>query len=493
MNLDKLNQKNFIKILLPVIFFCLFSLSIVAEIIPFNDGAGFDGEFYRNVFQGFSRDFLTSGYDSFRIQRIFPFCLLNLVFMAFSIPLTNQNMIIGMDIAHYLNFAIQIFLFFKFSTLFKWKNSTFAILFACLFFNYFSTKNCGYEPFQTDSFAITIALASYYFLQKERKAISFAISLLGLVTWPLITATAGILILFHDKSQKTEPESTTKNSKRIYILLLIAYAIVLLGLIAGTQFTHKEHIIHGILMANYPFGVLLASATGLIIPLYFIFKSEKYIFPVHYTYKTYIQTLNIKTLLGLAIPVVAVKILLAQFTNDEFFFDGKLFFLQIFIRPLKQSIFFFVNHIVYWGILPILIILSLKNFTRKFTEKSPGHFLVLLLLMFFSLDTEARHLATFLPIVIIILGSVIDEYEISSRKAILLVFLQLLLSHFYIPINGPELPDALANGNFSSDVAQRYFMNFGPWITLKNFIICTIISIGVALIIRKVLKNSITK
>lgn len=487
MILDKLTQKYIV--LLPIVFLVLFSISIVSEIIPFNDGAGFDGEFYRSVFQGFSQDFFKNGYDSFRIQRIFPFCLLNLVYTALSIPLTNQNMILGMDIAHYLNFAIQVTLFFKFSKFFRWKNSTFAILFACMFFNYFSLKNCGYEPFQTDSFAITIALASYYFLQKERFALSFAISLLGLVTWPLVTATAGILILFHKASYKTEPIKPSNGKKRFYTFLVIAYALILLGLVTGAEFTHKEHVIHGILMADYPLGILLTSIAGLAIPLYLLSRTDKYLFQAPYTYKTYIQTFQVKTFLFLAIPVVIVKLLLMFFTNDEFFFDSKLFFLQIFIRPLKHSIFFFVNHIVYWGILPILIILNLKTFTKAFTEKSPGHFLVLLLLMFFSLDTESRHLATFLPIVVIVLGSVIEKYEFSTRKVFMLIFLQLLLSHFYIPINKPGLYEALALGNFSSDVAQRYFMNFGPWITLKNFAIWASISFLAILTVRKTLKK----
>ena len=51
----------------------LFGASLYGEKIPINNGAGFDGEFYRSVAQNFSADFWNSGYDAFRIQRLFPF------------------------------------------------------------------------------------------------------------------------------------------------------------------------------------------------------------------------------------------------------------------------------------------------------------------------------------------------------------------------------------------------------------------------------------
>ena len=92
--------------LLVFLLFALFAFSFYAELIPVNDGAGFDGAFYREVFRNFSTDFFTSGYDSFRIQRIFPFCLLNVVYGLAGIPLDNAHMIAGMYVLHFVNLAL---------------------------------------------------------------------------------------------------------------------------------------------------------------------------------------------------------------------------------------------------------------------------------------------------------------------------------------------------------------------------------------------------
>ena len=73
--------------LLSAILLILFALSVFGETIPVNGGAGYDGEFYREVFRGFSTDFFSTGYDAFRIQRIFPFCLMNAVYSLTGIPL----------------------------------------------------------------------------------------------------------------------------------------------------------------------------------------------------------------------------------------------------------------------------------------------------------------------------------------------------------------------------------------------------------------------
>ena len=105
-------MKSVFSILVPLLF-ALFFLSLFGEKIPYNDGAGFDGTFYREVFRNFSNDFFSIGYDGFRIQRIFPFCAMNLVYGALNIPLDNSHMLWGMGVLHIFNLILQVVFFFK--------------------------------------------------------------------------------------------------------------------------------------------------------------------------------------------------------------------------------------------------------------------------------------------------------------------------------------------------------------------------------------------
>ena len=108
--------------------------------------------------QNFSADFWNSGYDAFRIQRLFPFLGVNYVFQILGVSATDENLMSAMLGLHIFNLLLQIALFFAISKILRWKPATEMVLFAAFFLNFFTLKNCGYEPFQTDAFAITLSL-----------------------------------------------------------------------------------------------------------------------------------------------------------------------------------------------------------------------------------------------------------------------------------------------------------------------------------------------
>ena len=97
-----------------LIVLLLFAISLFGEKIPIQDGAGFDGEFYRLVAENFSADFWNQGYDAFRIQRIFPFCAIHYGFKFFHIATTHENLMEAMLGLHGLNLLLQIFCFLGF-------------------------------------------------------------------------------------------------------------------------------------------------------------------------------------------------------------------------------------------------------------------------------------------------------------------------------------------------------------------------------------------
>ena len=66
--------------------------------------------------------------------------------------------------------------------------------------------------------------------------------------------------------------------------------------------------------------------------------------------------------------------------------------------------------------------------------------------------------------ILVPLGCVLDKANLDAKAATSLIALQLVLSHFYIPINVEGTAEALATNDYYG-VAQRYFMNFGPWMS----------------------------
>lgn len=73
----------------------------------------------------------------------------------------------GVIVAQFINLLLLLFLFFRLARQQQWKLATTTILFALFFYNFGTLKNCGYDPYQTDSFAVTIALGAYYLLLQK--------------------------------------------------------------------------------------------------------------------------------------------------------------------------------------------------------------------------------------------------------------------------------------------------------------------------------------
>jgi len=479
--------------LLVALLFALFIPSLFGEKIPFNDGAGFDGAFYREVFRNFTTDFFTVGYDSFRIQRIFPFCLMNVVYNIAGIPLDNFHMMRGMQALHLLNILLQVVFFYKLAGLLRWKRSTTATLFALFFFNYYTLKNCGYEPFQTDGFAVTIALISYYAFLKGKRGISLAVSLLGLITWPTLTYVMLLLHVFPQKEGLPGPAPSGtygRLASNAFKILPFAYAGLAMALVLFSFALHKQANLEGLLLITpspLRIGINLAA---IVFALWFIAATRVKGIGIPYSPAAFRKSFSLKPALVMVACICAVSAFLRLHTNEEFFFDGKLFLFQIIARPLKYPLITFVGHIVYWGALPALLIIFARDFTRNITEASPGHALALLAFLFLALDSEARHVATFMPLLLPALGHALDSADLKPKFAIYIIVLQLLLSHFYMPINVDGFAEALENGKFSTPEAQRYFMNYGPWMNGSHYHMWITTALATLLGVNEVFKAS---
>ena len=391
-----------------------------------------------------------------------------------------------MGVLHIFNLILQVVFFFKLAILRNWKKSTTAILFSIFFFNYYVLKNCGYELFQTDAFAITIALVSYYLLLRDKFALSFAVSLLGLFTWPTITTINLLLILFRQNLQPIPEEN--RLGKILYRITPAAYAVAATGIITLLIVLHKQDALVQFLQVDLSAGLLILSLVTAIGLLWVLCKKGS--FPFFYSPAQFYFIFSLKTAVLLILPIIAIKVFLGFHTNEEVFFNGRVFLFQTLIRPLKYPAITIAGHVAYLGILLPLILLQFRRFSKDFVSISPGHALAFLGFLFLAIDSEARHIVTFLPIILIPLGSVLDSLDLAPRKAAILVILQLILSHFYIPINVEGLAQSLTDLNFTSDAAQRFFMSFGPWMTFKSYLLWILASFAVFTTIWAVLRKT---
>ncbi|SHK61201.1 hypothetical protein [Fibrobacter sp. UWEL] len=469
----------------------LFSISIVGEKIPMNDGAGFDGEFYRTVAENFTSDILNKGYDNFRIQRIFPFFLINLAFGTLGIEATHQNLMHAMIGLHYANLLLLIFLFCQMARHLRWKESTCIVLFACFFLNHFFLKNCGYELYQTDAFALSIAMGSYLLYLKGFHKAAIGVGSLGIITWPLVAEQIFILTLFHKKAEGSVPAIPNLVKKAFAPATAGLYALVILGITGVFLITGNQHWLGILLHINpdiTPSPVVTALSlvvfTGVLVIALRAIPWDIWVHP-----KEFIKKFPWKRfVLILGIALIS-RLLLKHLSNDELVSNPIIFSLQILFRPIKYPLIPLAGLVVYYGILPCLIILKFKEFCRAFSRQSLGHLILLLIILGFSLDSESRHMTSFMPILLLPLGKVLDQMNLEKRAVAILVALQLLLSHFFFPINTPELPEKLQNWDFNNWIAQRYFMNYGAFMDHHSYLIWLVLGILALICTRLAIKK----
>lgn len=471
--------------LLTLTLLFLFTLSFTGERTPLNDGAGYDGAFYYSVAQNFSTDFWTTGYDSFRIFRIFPFFLINLFFSLFNIEATHANLMLSIYVLHFANLAIQLVFFFKLIKLCAWKKATSAIIFACFFFNYFVLKNCGYEPFQTDAFAITIFLVSFYYLQCGKFTRSILVSFLGIPTWPTIAYTIWLLYFFKDPFPQTARRLNVHTGKAV----AIAFPLMSVGAVATLYLLHKQPLLESMLFREASVPLLLASAIAWGAFLYFALRCCDFHFysPLTYIREFFSQSIWKKAII-VALPFAAISIFLKAHTNEEFYFNEVAFLLQTLLRPLKYPLVTPAAHVCYFGILPLLALVYFRDFSKNVFDRSAGYALAFIAFLFFATDSEARHIIPLLPMVLVPLGSVLDKANLGAKATTSLIVLQLVLSHFYIPINVEGTAEALATNDYYG-VAQRYFMNFGPWMSPLFYIVWLSIAVISGFLVYSIVKK----
>lgn len=437
-----------------------------------NDGTGFDGEFYRRVMENFSEDFFSSGYDAFRVQRIFPFFVLHYAFESLHVSPMHANLMHALLALHLGNLLLQILFFFKLSKILHWKNSTLMVLLACFFFCFPTLKGCGYEPFQTDAFAVTLSLVSFVLFLFGKTFLSLAVGFLGIVTWPTVTLQAILLICF-DKplpSSHSSKFSFAKHFPPVYGCLAVLSILLV-------EVTHHGGVLQNLMMRDSNFVLtgfsLLAIVVFLRALLGFAPECGKLSFA---NLVGAFTSCRCKVLLFSIFVWMAVKFYLSLHTNEEVFSSNSLFALQILWRPLKYPLIPVVGHVAFFGIFPVLVLLLFRQFSEEFISRSAGFAMLFLGFLVLSLDSESRHLASFVPVLLLPLGKALNRLDLKPARAFSLVFLQLALSHFYLPINTGLLPGQLQSGNFNLPESQRYFMNFGAYMNLESYLIWMAVS-----------------
>jgi hypothetical protein len=144
------------------------------------------------------------------------------------------------------------------------------------------------------------------------------------------------------------------------------------------------------------------------------------------------------------------------------------------LMPAVQAPFaFIVCNFMYYGFVIVLLCVFWGDVIKRYANYGYSFFIIIVLGLMMSVNTESRHMLSFVPFLIFPLFEVIKKY-ITIKFAVVFLLLSLFFSRFWFKINVKGIETAFAfvnNDNYSRFPAQRYFMSQGPWMSYSIYLI----------------------
>jgi hypothetical protein len=440
-----------------------------AERLTAHDGLGWDGQNYA----AWARDFFTQIFvvrvSEYYVKRILPSAIVHYGMRVFGVAPTNPNVIIAFDVFNLVLLVLGAYVWgliadnLRISVRGKWLG------FCFLFLNYAILKNNFYHTVLTDTAGFVLGILTFYFYVADRPLGLLAVIVVGGFTWPIVPLFAALLYVL----PRRRPDAPPRPARRRWNVVIAAIAA------AGAA--------AGILLLTGPFMAKMQSAFGGSFRIYrpFLYVSTlcsaAYVFfglkaaaddDALFDLRAALAEVRWKRVAVVAVLFAILKLVTHSLANGAPEWSSlKSFTAYALIASVSDPLLFFIAHCVYYG--PAVLVLAF--FWRRFCDRA-GQFglgIRLLVIMTFlpSLQSQSRYGINLVAPLFAILVLLLDEIGLKRRDVAVLAVLSVAWSKVWFTMNtGPQVDDGrmetLLNGTL-----QRYFMNSGPWMSHRMYLV----------------------
>ena len=442
------------RFLLILSLFIIVLFQVPGEKVPYNDGAGWDGVFYREVATGFLDTMEDSGYDAYRLQRILPFAFLNVFYVLLGLDMDAHSLMVGILVLNLLALALGVYWFFGMSDKLRLKTKAETIGFILLFCSFPVLKGTWYEPWITDLFALALGIGQITYFIKEEKYKLFLISLIGGFVWPTLWLTGLLLIFLPNDTVVQKPHPAPFKFWHLIPGALIGGLFVYLYL----NFSIRTDKTFGELFRN------ILSLIAVLLFAYGVWRGSRLDLAANYNLLQ--KRLNSNAMVGLFLSLGLFYLAINLMAVGDPLFTLRQFGMNLLIRPLQWPFNFLVNHFLYFGLLVPLTIIFYKRVFRKVCDLGIGFTTVFFLMLFLALNSESRMVINYVPFLLLPFIKAVKRYHLIQKDIYIILGINLLLSKFWYSINVPGILEAFETYDtavYLQFPAQRYFQHFGPW------------------------------
>ena len=452
------------RIILIAILTIILLFTFTGEKVARFEQAGWDGREYREMAQTFSEKIKGDSYNTYKIQRILPFALINTTFNIFGWDKNNANIMTAMIILCIFAVIVSLIYFFKTSNALELNSTLEIIAFSGIFYNYSILKCLGYYPFQTDIFAFMLSIMIFYFFIKRKKWLIVLSGIIGAFIWPTLLITALALAFFSTNASPLICTTPLNRNSNVLLILFKAGAMLLVPALCLYLYFR-----HGDLKTLYSFKattyghiyILMLSLIALSIYIYRMIKI--FHFDIIYTIKDFFRQTGLSNLILFIVIYSSVYIITHLLAKEDSNFDLKALFVQTSLRAIAKPIVFLEAHFIYFGPIVLLTIFLWKSYILYITKYGYGFMFITFSLIILSLNSESRYMITLLPFVSFPICLILEKYNLKKSAGWLFAFASIIISRFWFTINTPDIEQEFIAENFLEFPAQRYFMNSGSW------------------------------
>lgn len=473
-------KNNWLILQISSIIFAL--LSFFSELIPVNNGFGWDGQKFAFFTQNFFQLIQSKNFDGYYIQRLLPFfstrCMIDLYHFILRIPkeISTLEIIYAYKVLNYALMVHGMHIWLKTTSTLKWSSLAVYFSIILLYVNFFALKEIFYYPVNTDVFALYIGIVILYAYVHNHFRSLIALTLLSLIIIPKIgLILGGVLLLFHGYKTGNKPIINIQLNKVIQLGLLLVVNAAYLALCY--QWLFKDQT-----LGKYLILSITLSCLYLNVVLLFIYK----IIPKSID----IQKKGILNISCIILGYIIISSLLKQFSTAEYL--DSLGFLQNIIESANENPLGHLTAGIYFGGIFIIYLLLMPKTINEYNRKLSLNEVILLgIILLLGVNSETRQFLIFFPFIIYIIVKQFNN-SLTIKLTLSSLVINFLICRIWLPIN---VFGSIDSNHHRNIVSQLWFMNHGPWLDKKIHLIGLLLLFAFYVLIYKGLsfRNSLNK
>lgn len=456
--------------ILIVVFFGILLFTFSQE-KTVNNGAGYDGIYYRDLVRNFP-EMLHASFSDYKASRVLPFAAAHYLLNVLNIEPTDGVILFTIWGMMFLLMIAGVVYYFKIAELLQWRPDLTLLGFVLLFYQFAVLKYSGYYPILTDHFIFSLTIIVLYHFLKKQYLYMMLTGFAACFIWPTYSLFIPLLLLNNPVNLPAANTQETKYGQWLWKLVKLGLALVPVVLFvylirSQNLWIEKRYLTADRIYANFrPYNFLVSVIATAAVYGYYL----ALLWPVQWQmitgwFKSLFQTKMKQLMLAIVFvaAVAAVKYFMTLGNTEPPYPTIGSLLVEFTFRPAVAPFNFIVFAFWFLGLLVFFSIRFYKQLLQQFLQLGNGYFILLVYSLIFLTTAQPRFLTTMLPFFLVALMPVLQQFirkQVPGNILLLAAAFSLLVSRFWFPVE--VNPHYMVDGDTA---AEKLPMFIGPWIS----------------------------